>query len=221
MSDSPEVLQRVREGLSLVAQVARRLSYTLGRTSSADVDDLSSAGRTGLLKAAREFIHAPLGLSFRTFAKRHIEWAMIDAHRARSGLPPRVHDQWSAHRSGAPQSVPQERVHLERHVAGLATARTNGLLKQLGVDTQGDFVAVSSITTAEEATQRRQHLEMLARCVESLPAEEAAIIRRHDLEGVPLDGVARELGLTRAKARGLHEAAHQRLKKRLAREMGQ
>jgi len=220
-TDSPEVLQRVRDGLIMVNEIARRLSQTLGRTSSTDHDEFVSAGQTGLLHAARRYDPA-LGASFRTFARHHIEGAMIDVHRKHASLPRRAYEHFTGSGPGAPESANAEgRERLAaKHVAGIATAQATGLLKRLGVDTQGDFVAISSITTAEEASQRRQHLELLQRCLQTLPPDEAVVVRRHDLDGEPLEHVADELGLTRSKARTLHERAHARLRKQLVREIG-
>ena len=60
--------------------------------------------------------------------------------------------------------------------------------------------------------------KLLERCLEKLPSLEAVIVRRHDLEGVPLDAVAKEIGITQWKARTLHGRAHSTLRKQFVQE---
>jgi RNA polymerase sigma factor for flagellar operon FliA len=75
--------------------------------------------------------------------------------------------------------------------------------------------SVDARSTPEEALG---HAELLARVragIETLPKEEAELIRRHYLEGERFDRVAVDLGLSKSWASRLHTRAIGRLTKRL------
>jgi len=228
-NDSDEVTQRIHSGLSLVDELARLTASTQGRTD--DLDDRIADGRLGLVRAARLF-DPSVGVPFAMFAKGHIRAAMLEGVRKRSPLTRRAHEKLMAEalRSQPPlpgaqdrpaSHAPQQRdrqVLLDKHIAGIATAQAEGLLTKLGLDTQGDFLAISS-QTADVIAERHEQLLALERCLEAMPHDEAAIIRRHHIGEVPLTTVATQLGLTRIKARTLHRKAVERLKKELVRSL--
>ncbi|MEY4544838.1 MAG: hypothetical protein RL685_1033 [Pseudomonadota bacterium] len=129
-TDSPTVLQLVHEGLSVVESIAKRLARTMGRTSQSDIDDFIGYGQAALLDAARRFDPA-LGVSFRTFASKRVEGAMLDGFRKLSAVPRRLHEKLSAgsgqaHRAPGGERDP-ERL-LANHLAGIATAQATGVL---------------------------------------------------------------------------------------------
>jgi RNA polymerase sigma factor for flagellar operon FliA len=68
----------------------------------------------------------------------------------------------------------------------------------------------------EEHSMRQQLLELVEESIDSLPEQEAVLIRRHYLEGERFDQGARELGLSKSWASRLHTRAIERLTKRLA-----
>jgi len=213
--DSPEVLQRVHEGLSLVEVIAKQVARTMGRT--ADIDEAIACGREGLLKAARRYDPA-LNSSFRAFAKGYVHGATVEGLRKLCALPRRAHENLATDGSVPPQGQGAERdpVRLrEKHMAAVATAQAEGLLGKLGLDTQGEFVAVSAKTLPDIASQRNQERVLLERCVEALPQQEASVIR-HYLEGVPIERIAKLLGISRVTAQSSYDRAVQRLQKRLA-----
>ena len=214
IKDTPEVVQRVREGLELVQQVAGSLMRTLG--PRADYDEFVSCGQAALLDVARRYDPA-IGASFKTFARSRIEGAMRDSFRAMCGLPSRrLYERLSAESVGSgDEASRQERDRLlAKHFAGIAAAQADGLLGQLGLDTQGEFMAVSPRSTAEDRSHRKQVLEQLDRCIATLPAQEAALIRRMYFDGGQLDDAAREIGVSKSWASRLHDKALARLKKR-------
>lgn len=220
IKDSPEVLQRVQDGLSLVDTIASQLKRKLG--PNADFDELVSCGRVALLELARRY-DPSLGVPFRLFASPRLQGAMRDGVRQMSAIPRRAQEKLAANGDGPadPVAAAERERLLGKHVAGIATAQANGVLAKLGIDTAGDFLAVSPKTLADVASQRNQELELLERCMSTLPADEAQVVRRHLLDGVPIERLADELGLSRMKTRSLHERGYARLKKRVARAVGQ
>lgn len=203
--NSPEIMQRIREGLPWVQAAARQRVRTHGHLAS--VDELSSYGQLGLLKAARQF-DPQRGASFRAFAKACIDTAMIDGCREQAPLSRRVHEKFDAARSDSAR-------RLHEHVAGIAAAQIEGFLGKLGLDTQGEFVAISPKTSAEEASSRAENTARMRRCIASLPADQAYAVQRHHLEGEPIERVAAQLGLTRMQVRYLLGQARQALEKAL------
>ncbi|MEO8178065.1 MAG: sigma-70 family RNA polymerase sigma factor [Deltaproteobacteria bacterium] len=230
ITDPPEVMTRFREGLIAVKPIAIRLKRSLGR--AAELDDLISYGQGGLLAAARRF-DPERGVPFRAFANFRIRGAMLDGVRQLSHLPRRVHERLKAFESAATfsegaaedlnttpppgQSAEDRERRLVDHLAGMATAIAIGLIAETGTDDQGAATAVApSNLSPEEHSSRQQLLELVENAIESLPEQEAVLIRRHYLEGERFDHVAVELGLSKSWASRLHTRAIGRLTKRLA-----
>lgn len=216
-TDSPVVMQLVHDGLPLVETIAKRLGRTLGRTSQSDLDDFIGYGQEALLEAARRFDPA-LGVSFRTFASRRVEGAMLDGFRKITAVPRRIHEKLSAGGGQGPRASGDDRDParlLAKHLAGIATAQATGVLMQPGLDTQGELLAVSTKTAADEALGRRQMHEVIELGIATLPSAEAELIRRHYLEGERLDHIARELGVNPSKMSRMHSSALEGLAKLL------
>jgi RNA polymerase sigma factor FliA len=199
----------------MVEPIAKRLARTMGRTSPSDLDDFIGYGQAALLEAARRFDPA-LGVSFRTFASRRVEGAMLDGFRQLSAVSRRLHEKLSAGTGTAQQAPASQRDPerlLAKHLAGIATAQATGVLMQSGLDTQGEFLAVSAKTAADEALWRRQMQQLIEQGIATLPSSEAALIRRHYLQGERLDHIAAELGVSPSTVSRLHTSALERLAK--------
>jgi RNA polymerase sigma factor (sigma-70 family) len=174
-ADSPAVQQLVRDGLSIVEPIARRLARTLGRSAPADLDDFIGYGQAAVLDAARRFDPAPR----------------------------------------APGNDRDPERLLAQHLAGIAAAQATGVLMQPGLDTQGELLAVSTKTGADEALLRQEMHELLVRGIDTLSPAESALIRRHYLERERLDHIARDLGVSPSKMSRLHASALECLAKLL------
>ncbi len=227
--DTPEVLARFNEALPAVKPIAFRLRRTIGR--AAEVDDLVSYGQSGLLDAARRF-DPERGVPFRAFANFRIRGAMLDGVRQLSHLPRRVHERLKAfekassfsegaledlNASAPPGQTPLDRERrLVEHLAGMATAIALGLIAEPATDEQGEATVMAPWQLSpEEHASRRQILEIVERGIESLPEQEAMLIRRHYIDGERFDRVAAELGFSKSWASRLHARAIGRLTKRL------
>lgn len=228
--DSPEVMARFNEALPAIRPIALRLRRTLGR--AAELDDLVSYGQSGLLEAARRF-DPSRGVPFRAFANYRIRGAMLDGIRQLSNLPRRVHERLQAFEKATlfsegaledlgasvppAQSAADRERRLVEHLAGMATAIATGLISEPATDDQGSATAMASWQLSpEEHSSQRQLLALVERGIDSLPDQEATLIRRHYLEGERFDQVAAQLGLSKSWASRLHTRAIQRLTKRLA-----
>lgn len=213
-TDEKEVRARITEGLPWVEVVARYVSRNFGQRLT--MAELQSHGEIGLLKAARQF-DPQKNPSFRAFAKTIIERAMIDGCRehtsrrlyeARAGVG-RV-------RGGdAAAAADDSGRRLEKQVAGITAAQISRVVGQLATDTEGEGIALSPKTSAEEAASRAQLNRRLLSALERLPANQAFAVRRHFFEDATIDQVAAELEMTRMQARYLLRQAEAALRKAL------
>jgi len=215
---------RFDSALDLVELFARRIAREIG--PSADLEELRSFGREGLFDAARRF-DPSRGVPFRGYASFRVRGAILDGVRSSARLPRRAHERLSGLMAAARQSAGSaedafappapgstsadaERV-LGEHLAAMATAVAVGLLATTGYGDASERVPVSQAATPEEALGRAELVELVRRSIESLPREEAELVRRHYLEGERFDQVAADLGLSKSWASRLHTRAIKRL----------
>jgi RNA polymerase sigma factor FliA len=223
-----EEQSRFESALDLVEAIARRIARELG--SRAELDELLSYGREGLLDASRKF-DAARGVPFRGYASIRIRGAILDGVRANSRLPRRVHERLrglsaaartsegaleDAYLPAVPGATPEDAGRaLGEHLAAMATAVAMGLLSSTAYGEEGERVLVDASDSPEEELAREQLLAAVRRGIAELPHEEAELVRRHYLEGERFDHVAAELGLSKSWASRLHTRAIKRLTERL------
>jgi len=201
---SAEVLRRFHEGLPLVRSQALLLRRRSGRCI--ELDDLVSHGQIGLWEAARRY-QRDRGVPFRVFAKFRIRGAILDGIRQWSTLPRRLHECLKAFEAGDDQI---ERATLD-HLAALVTARATGLVCEPAADPQSPDSAVAAAPSPEHCASHAQLLQLVDRSLAAFPTEEAWLIRRHYLDGEPLERVADELLLSKSWTSRLHARALLRL----------
>lgn len=228
MPEASEELARFESGLDLVDAMARRIAREVGAV--AELADLVSYGREGLLDAARKFDPAR-GVPFRGYASFRIRGAIIDGVRQSSRLPRRAHERLNglaaANRTSegayedalAPPPPGATLADAERalgdHLAAMATAVAVGLLSSTAYGDEGERVPIAIDASPEEALGRAELLEVVRRAIAELPAEEQTLVRRHYLEGERFDHVAADLGLSKSWASRLHTRAIKRLTEKL------
>jgi RNA polymerase sigma factor for flagellar operon FliA len=227
-ADAPEVLERFNSNLDLVDIVARQIKRTVG--TAAELAELQSYGREGLLDAARRYDESR-GVPFRAYANYRVRGAIIDGVRSMARLPRRLHDRLRALQAAgdysegaaedvnAPGTQAALRADADRalsdHLAGMATAVAMGLVARSGYGEEGESVGISQSRSPEEQMADAELLHVVRQAIDSLPKEEAELVRRHYLEGERFDHVAEELGLSKSWASRLHTRAIGRLTKRL------
>ncbi|MDB4995446.1 MAG: polymerase sigma factor for flagellar operon [Myxococcaceae bacterium] len=226
-ADSPEVKDRVNEGMDLVAMLARQMRRRLG--SSLDVDDLMSIGREGLLASARSF-DPERGVPFRRWANLRIRGFMIDAVRSNGGLPRRVYKTLRAMEAGdrvgevlaeehaaAPTTSPEAAdARLSASLSSMALAMAAGFLAPM---TEGiDQVKDDANDTPEELVGRAQLLELIRAAIAERPDAERTLLTRHYFDGVTFEEAAREIGLSKSWASRLHARAIEGIAAKLKKE---
>lgn len=194
-----------------------------------ELDDLRSFGREGLLDAARKF-DSERGVPFRAYANFRVRGAIIDGVRSVAQLPRRAYERLNglsaalkvsegsaddAFTAPANATRAQADQALGDHLAAMAAAITVGLIAPTSIGEEGERVQVATAENPEEAVARAQLLALVESALEALPDQEAALVRRHYLEGERFDHVAQSLGLSKSWASRLHTRAMQRLAKRL------
>ncbi len=228
MPQASEELARFESALDLVEAIARRVAREVG--GSAELAELLSYGREGLLDAARRFDPAR-GVPFRGYASFRVRGAIIDGVRRSARLPRRAHERLNgllaaartsegayedALAPAAPGATPADAERaLGEHLAAMATAMAVGLLAQTGFTEEGERVPVATADDPETALGRAELLAVVKAAIAELPPEEEALVRRHYLEGERFDHVAAELGLSKSWASRLHTRAIKRLSAKL------
>jgi RNA polymerase sigma factor for flagellar operon FliA len=210
--DSPEVLARVREGLSVVDAIARQKSRQLGR--SIDFEELVSFGREGLLAAARSF-DASRGVPFRSWAILRVRGAMLDGVRRQGALPRRAFNR--LRRLEAEQQAAESREvepagegspadhdrRLTVYLLRMATALTVRVVTPSGAERE----VPSEEPSPEEAYARAELSLAIHRAIGALPKNERVLVERYYFGGLSLEEAGAELGLSKSWASRLHARA--------------
>ena len=214
--DSPEVTARIQAGLDLVDINARQFAKRLGHALS--VDEISSYGHEGLLRAARTF-EEERGVPFRRWANLRIRGAILDGLRAQGDLPRHVYRRLNAIEGGdrmhdtlleedsaspAPSAEEADR-RLGNYLAGIATAMAIGVVAEAR---GGDLTALADRgPSPEEALAKEQLVKVVREILATRPEEERTLVRRHYFEGATFEQAAHELGLSKSWASRLHARA--------------
>jgi RNA polymerase sigma factor for flagellar operon FliA len=227
-TDTPESLGRFHGELDLVDIVARQVFRTVGK--HVELDDLLSAGREGLLDAARRFDSAR-GVPFRAYANFRVRGAIIDAVRRMSTLPRRVYEQLAAFEAANAQSEGQSQLpssagelspaeaeaELSEQIALLATACALGIATS-GAAPSDRASATPAEESPEEQYERAELLSLVRQAIRELDVpREAEILQLHYFEGLTLDAIAQSLGMDKSWVSRLHARAMDRLAKRMRR----
>jgi RNA polymerase sigma factor for flagellar operon FliA len=223
--DTPEVLERFHGGLALVEVLAKRVSRSVGVL--VDYDDLLSAGREGLLEAARRF-DPERGIPFGAFANFRVRGAMLDGVRKMAALPRRAYERVAALEaaastsegasdlspSGTAQDDAESEGSLTEHLEILATAAATALCAG---PTQAFEESRSATTNPEIALERAELLAYVHEGLKMLAVDEAALIRRYYLEGERLEDIAKDLNIKKSWASRMQARAIARLTRHLRR----
>jgi RNA polymerase sigma factor FliA len=225
--DSREVLERFMSALPLVDGIARDVARSC--RDQFELEDLIAYGREGLLDAARRYDANQDG-SFKVYARLRIRGAIVDGVRRMSSIPRRTYyarllaehaavqasnglaDEAAALARGG--TFAEVESSLQAHLAAMAMAAALSLAGMPRQTEHGEPTALADVDPEQE-TARAELIELVRRCVDELPAQEAALVRRHYLQGEQFDDVAADLNMSKSWASKLHARALERLSKRL------
>jgi RNA polymerase sigma factor FliA len=237
-ADPPEVLERFHSGLELVAIIANKLSRTMPK--ALERDDLLSAGREGLLDAARRF-DAAHGASFNTYASLRIRGSMLDAMRQLSALPRYEYYRVTALQAAAEFSEGEWPKGAGQTARAGALAAGAGAVAEKSFDERLESMAVAAAVrlrvtveqeqeadaeqefgqNPEEAVGKAELLYRIRREIDvmveerELPVDEREILQRHYFDGTSITDIARDMGLDKSWVSRQHTRAIARLTERL------
>jgi RNA polymerase sigma factor for flagellar operon FliA len=211
-----EARRRLAEDhLGLVERLAQRIARDL--PPEADLAEMVSAGREGLLDAARRYDPAR-GASFETYAYYRIRGAIFDGlrkmaylsrqeyarHRQRLLYQERA-DQYLADRAEEPAGdAASEAAALEDIAADVAAIFVTSLEAALE---EGAAVPPAEGESPEEAAAAREMNDRVRRARASLEPKEARLLELHYEGGLSLAEAARRMGISKPWASRLHARA--------------
>lgn len=214
-ADSPEVLARINATMELVELIAGSMKRTLRRV---ELDDLRSAGREGLLTAARAYDPAK-GVPFRAYASFRVRGAMLDHVRRASNLSRPGLDRLRAFERaqiiaeaqaedavagvaasrgqsgpGAPTPMTPEQADalLSDRLAASAFAMALGFLTASGGEA---LEQIANPVESELVVERRLLLRQVEELMRARPVVEQQVLQMHYFEDLSLDEIGGRLGL--------------------------
>lgn len=210
--------QLILEQQPYVRALARNIAKSL--PSHVDYDELVAFGQLGLVEAAKQFDVAR-GVSFTTFAHYRIRGAIFDGLRKMTWLPP------AARRHVQEQSATNDL--LEANAAKPAASDDPEYLARQfsdAVERLGAVYLISNVRDGERAgddppdrratpqgsMELKELRGRLNRAVESLPEDEAALIRMLYIEGKSMSEVGESLGKNKSTVSRRHADAIDRLR---------
>ncbi len=226
--DGPEVLERFHAELELVNIIASQVARTLGR--GVEFDDLLSAGREGLLNAARRYDETR-GVPFRAYANFRVRGAILDGVRQMSALPRRAYERLAALEAAAQvsegeaqfafarpaQSMSDDEAEgrLDDQLAVMATAAAIGIFTEALRNEAGLAAEAHLGASPEVAYSHAQVLAKVRGAVAELAATERDVISRHYFGAEGMEHIARDMNVSKSWVSRIHTRAIARLTKRL------
>jgi RNA polymerase sigma factor for flagellar operon FliA len=228
------VIERFNSGLELVERIVSKRMR--GLPSYIERDDLVSAGREGLLKAARNY-DPTQGSAFHTYAGYRINGALFDYVRQNSALPRYVHKRFMAFQAAAEFSegelpaLSRGTTNPKAGIDGTAEKSFDERLEAMAIAAAlrlrakaGDPATCEVAAPGDDPEEALGKFELLARirllldtmeAEDELPKDEREILRRHYYEGTSLTDIARDMGLDKSWVSRQHTRAVTRLARHL------
>lgn len=191
-----------------------------------DSEDLEQMGMLGLIEAARRY-DAASGVPFTAFAHYRIRGAVLDNLKRMTGVgrtqaraigrmrAAMDYSESHAEASAGQDSPAEDAAFIERAVEGVLFVADLTDLAVSGRDDDDDDDTPHSarIDSPEKLLRRRQSHDLLHAALESMPEDEAWLLREHYLNGRSLAEVGEERGISRSWACRLHARAIDRLRR--------
>ena len=205
---------------SLLDLVDRALSGLAPRLPHhVDRDDLRSAGRVALMHASRKFDGPTEGTRAYCFVR--IRGAMLDELRRLDPLARRRRE-----RVRAVSRAEHELTHILGRTptsyeiamaVELSITEVNAALADLAAEEEGTPIldenhADTQAVLPSARAEQNDLIATLLEALERLPTKQAHAVRRYHLDGVTLDIIGGELGVSRERARQLRAAGEAKLR---------
>jgi len=224
--------EAIHKYLHLVKYVAGRISVTL--PSNVDINDLINDGVLGLMDALEKYDESR-AVKFETYAITRINGAIIDALRSLDWVPRRVR-QSAREIERAHEGLETELgrdptreelagrlnlsvAELDRRRQRLASASVVSLEEPLLPIGDRDVSLGETLEDAQSdvtgGIEREELRAEIIRAVESLPWQEATVVRRYYFKGEPLKAIKAELGVSESRVSQIHAQAVAHLRQRL------
>ncbi|MFZ5895022.1 MAG: sigma-70 family RNA polymerase sigma factor [Myxococcota bacterium] len=218
-ADAPEVLELFQRELAMVEIIAKQVCRAMG--SLAEYDEVVSAGREGLLDAARRF-EPDRGVRFGSYAHHRVKGAMVDSVRRNCRLPRRARERVLALQAATEFAAGSSAVE-SANSPGVAeihdelTERLNGMAAAAALSLTADpaYMSERLQQDPETAAEHAELLDKIATKLQGMSAEEALVVRRFYYDGDSLEQISGDLGVTRSWASRLHTRAIARLRRYL------
>ncbi len=179
------------EWYPMVERIAHRAAVTYGLPASVDASDLVSCGVLGLAEAWDRY-DPERGVAFEAFAIPRIKGAVIDAIRAADWVPRKARQR--ARETGEQLAV----------LVSMDEDRSTDSSDRIpAAERLADHGAPEPGSALMESEDKRELMGTLNR----LPERERMIVTLHYFEGVPLQEIARSLGVTESRVSQLHTRA--------------
>lgn len=205
--------------LPMVRSIARHLASGLPR--SVAIEDLVSAGRVGLVEAARRY-RPDRGARFSTFAYYRVRGAMIDSLRRQSASDPRARAYASTQAALDDlivQHVSDEKPPTANASPELAARTLASLLEEsamaLVLAETAEMTAAEGPEDPETASMARETARKIDLALASIPDKERQIVTKVYLHGETIESAGQSLGLTKSWSSRLHARGLKLLKQRL------
>lgn len=212
MPDAPDFDQLVSDHLGLVAHIVRE---TMGRVPAhVDRDDLTSAGLTALVKAARAF-DPERGVRFTSYAATRIRGGIVDELRSIDWASRSVRrrgrevEETRNRLAGALGRVPSDAETASAMGISLDELRSNQedidraqvLSLNLAPADEGtlDDLLVSHEPGPDTVVEHRERLDYLVAAIEELPERQRIVVTEYFLAERPMAEIAERLGVTESR----------------------
>lgn len=210
-SPSPSA-ELVSAHLGLVAHIVRE---TMNRVPShVDRDDLTSAGLTALVKAARAF-EPERGVPFTSYAATRIRGGIVDELRSIDWASRAVRrrsrelDETRNRLAGALGRVPSDEetaaalgitlAELQSNRDDVERAQVLSLDLAPADDGSLEDLLVTTIPSPHEAVEHRERLEYLVAAIGELPERQRVVITEYFLAERPMAEIAEKLGVSESR----------------------
>lgn len=209
----------------LVRSIVRRVASV--SINYADVEDLTSYGMIGLIKAVEKF-DPDKGVTFETFASYRVRGEIIDYMRRNDWVPRGVRKRaWEIENTSNELTNEIGRQPSDEELAGRLGVKKQDLLRMLSEVERFNLISFeemiqdtlkvesepANMDTPEGALQEEELLEVLAKTLDELPERERLVLTLYYYEELTLREISEVIGVSESRVSQLHSRAIDKMKK--------